>query len=404
MKNYNFEWRILELLNKSKHVADTIRIFLQELSAESGVEAGSVWLLDDQDHINLYAACGDNCGGLQEIVLQRGQGICGQCIETNEVILVEDVSKDKRWFRKADEKTGFHTQSILAIPISSAQASCFGCLQLLNKTKGKFEPEDIELAKIMAMLLAKWFHESGVVIPTLKKKEVLLEGKNLRKTYGQGDAAVHALNNVSFKIHRGELTVILGSSGSGKSTLLNMIGGMATPDEGEIIFANKGNICAFNKRQQTDYRKDCVGFIFQFYNLIPELNVEENISLAADMAVNPRPIQEVIDMMGIGHRTKHYPSQMSGGEQQRVSIARALVKNADFLLGDEPTGALDFNTGRQLLIEIERLVREFGQTVVIVTHTVSIASIADRILKMRSGKIVEEIVNPHPTAAADVEW
>lgn len=404
MKNYNFEWQILNLLNKSNYVAETIRVFLQEFSAESEAEAASVWLLDGEGNINLYAACGKNCGGLQEIVLKKGQGICGKCIEQNEVILVEDVSKDKRWYSKADEKTGFHTQSILAVPISSSQTECFGCLQLLNKSQGNFNEEDIELAKIMANLLAKWFFESGISIPTLKKKEILLEGKHLKKTYGKGDAAVRALDDVSFRIHRGELTVILGSSGSGKSTLLNVIGGMAKPDEGEIIFQNYGDICAFNKKQQTEYRKDAVGFIFQFYNLIPELNVRENIALAYDMAKNPRPVQEVIDMMGIAHRADHYPAQMSGGEQQRVSIARALVKNADFLLCDEPTGALDFNTGRQLLVELEKLVREHGQTVVIVTHTVSIASIADRILKMRSGKIEEEIVNPHPISADQVEW
>ena len=404
MKNYNFEWRILDLLNKSTYVAETIRVFLEEFSAESEAEAASVWLMDEQSNINLYAACGENCGGLEEIVLKKGQGICGQCMETNEVILVQDVSKDKRWYSKADEKTGFQTKNILSVPISSSTA-CFGCLQLLNKKNGDiFHQEDIQLAQVMAGLLAKWFYESGISIPTLQKKEILLEGKNLRKSYGKGEAAVHALDDVSFKIHRGELTVILGSSGSGKSTLLNMIGGMAKPDSGEIIFQNYGNICAFNKKQQTAYRKDAVGFIFQFYNLIPELSVWENVSMAADMAKNPRPVREVIEMMGISHRTKHYPAQMSGGEQQRVSIARALVKNADFLLCDEPTGALDFNTGRQLLIELEKLVREHGQTVVIVTHTVSIAAIADRILKMRSGKNVEEIVNPQPTSAKNVEW
>lgn len=404
MNHYNFEWRVLDLLNKSSYVAETIRVFLQEFSAESQAEAASVWLQDGEENINLYAACGDNCGGLQEIVLKKGQGICGQCIETNSVILVQDVSQDIRWYAKADEKTGFRTRSILAVPISSKE-ECFGCLQLLNKKNAEpFNQEDVRLAQVMANLLAKWFYESGITIPTLQKKEVLLEGRHLRKTYGKGDAAVHALDDVSFKIHRGELTVILGSSGSGKSTLLNMIGGMARPDSGEILFQNYGDICAFNKKQQTAYRKDAVGFIFQFYNLIPELNVWENISMAADMAKNPRPVQEVIDMMGISHRIHHYPAQMSGGEQQRVSIARALVKNADFLLCDEPTGALDFNTGRQLLIELEKLVREHGQTVVIVTHTVSIAAIADRILKMRSGKIVEEIVNPQPTSAKNVEW
>ncbi|MCI6812668.1 MAG: ABC transporter ATP-binding protein [Lachnospiraceae bacterium] len=238
----------------------------------------------------------------------------------------------------------------------------------------------------------------------MKKREVLVEGVNLTKTYGEGDACVHALDDVSFRIHKGELTVILGSSGSGKSTLLNVIGGMARPDSGKVIFDGFGDIAGFRKKQQTVFRKDSVGFVFQFYNLIPELTVWENVALVADMAKAPRPVKEVLEMMGLSHRKDHYPSQLSGGEQQRVSIARALVKNAAFLLCDEPTGALDYNTGKQILIELEKLAREQGQTVVIVTHTTSISTIADRILKMRSGRIVEEIVNPHPASAAVVEW
>lgn len=404
MKGYDFEWRVLELLNKSRHTSETIRIFLEELSTESAALAASVWLLDEEDKISLYAACGENCGGLEQVVLKRGQGICGACIEQNDVILVEDVTHDERWERKADALTGFRTENILSVPISAAQTGAFGCLQLVNKREGFFDEEDIALARAMTTLLAKWFFESGISIPTLRKREILLEGIHLTKTYGEGDACVRALDDVSFHIHKGELTVILGSSGSGKSTLLNVIGGMAKPDSGQVLFGDLGDIVSFGKKEQTSFRKDAVGFIFQFYNLIPELTVWENVALSADMVKAPRPVREVLETMGLSHRKDHYPSQLSGGEQQRVSIARALVKNAAFLLCDEPTGALDFHTGRQILIELEKLVREQGQTVVIVTHTMSISAIADRILKMRSGRIVEEIVNPQPVPAHTVEW
>lgn len=404
MNKYDFEWRVLELLNKSKHTAETMRIFLEELAAQSKAAAASVWLLDEEDNISLYAACGEKCGGLEQIVLKRGQGICGACIEQNDVVLAEDVAQDRRWESKADILTGFHTESILSVPISASQSGAFGCLQLLNKKEGAFDENDISLGRTMADLLAKWFYESGISIPSLKKREVLVEGVNLIKTYGEGNACVHALDDVSFRIHKGELTVILGSSGSGKSTLLNVIGGMTRPDSGKVIFDGFGDIAGFRKKQQTVFRKDMVGFVFQFYNLIPELTVWENVALVADMAKIPRPVEEVLEMMGLSHRKDHYPSQLSGGEQQRVSIARALVKNAAFLLCDEPTGALDYNTGKQILIELEKLAREQGQTVVIVTHTTSISTIADRIIKMRSGRIVEEIVNPHPVSAAMVEW
>lgn len=404
MNRYDFEWRILELLNKSSHTSDTMRIFLEELSKEFKAVAASIWLLDEKDNICLYAACGENCGGLERIVLERGQGICGACIEKNDVVYVEDVAKDRRWERKADEVTGFHTESILAVPISAAQTGAFGCLQLLNKKDGSFNAEEISLARTMSALLAKWFFESDVRIPALKKNEVLLEGIHLTKTYGEGEACVYALNDVSFRINKGELTVILGSSGCGKSTLLNIIGGMTKPNEGNVIFHGLGDVAGFNKKKQTIFRKDSVGFIFQFYNLLPELTVWENIALAADMAESPRQIEEVLETMCLSHKRNYYPSQLSGGEQQRVSIARALVKNAAFLLCDEPTGALDYNTGKQILIELEKLVREKGQTVVIVTHTTAISNIADRILKMQSGRIVEEIVNPNPVSAAMVEW
>lgn len=404
MSSYDFEWRILELLNKSSHTAETMRIFLEELSKESQALAASIWLLDEDGSISLYAACGENCGGLERIVLRRGEGICGACIEANEVVCVEEVENDRRWERKADAVTGFRTKNILAVPISAAQTGAFGCLQILNKKEGSFDEEDISLAGTMSALLAKWFFESGVRIPALQNREVLLEGIHLVKTYGEGDACVRALNDVSFRIHKGELTVILGSSGSGKSTLLNMLGGMSRPDEGKVIFQGLGDITGFTKKKQTAFRKDYVGFIFQFYNLIPELTVWENVALAADMARRPRPVLEVLEAMGLSHRRDCYPSQLSGGEQQRVSIARALVKNAAFLLCDEPTGALDYHTGKQILIELEKLSREHGQTVVIVTHTTSIAAIADRIIKMQSGRIVEEIVNPNPVPAATVEW
>lgn len=404
MNSYDFEWRILDLFNKSSHTAETMRLFLEELSKESKALAASIWLLDEEDNISLYAACGENCAGLERIILKRGQGICGTCIECNKPVYVENVENDYRWERKADEVTGFRTKNILAVPISAAGTGAFGCLQILNKKEGSFDEEDSSLACTMSSLLAKWFFESNVRIPALKKREILLEGIHLTKTYGEGDACVHALNDVSFRIHKGELTVILGSSGSGKSTLLNMIGGMSRPDAGKVVFHGLGEITDFDKKKQTAFRKDYVGFIFQFYNLIPELTVWENVALAADMAKRPRKVSEILETMGLSHRKDCYPSQLSGGEQQRVSIARALVKNAAFLLCDEPTGALDYHTGKQILIELEKLVREQCQTVVIVTHTTSVAAIADRILKMQSGRIVEEIVNPNPVPAATIEW
>ena len=237
----------------------------------------------------------------------------------------------------------------------------------------------------------------------MKKNDIILEAKSLRKTYGQGGGTVYALRDVSMQVRRGELLVILGSSGSGKSTLLNIIGGMDLPTSGRVM-CGRHNICQMSDRKRTVYRQKKIGFVFQFFNLLQDLTAEENIALAAGVSGSDPAVTRVLELVSMTHRRKNYPSQLSGGEQQRVSIARALVKNASLLLCDEPTGALDYETGRQILITLERLVREQGQTVVIVTHTKEIAKMADRVIRMRSGEIVEEWSNPQPVPAERIEW
>ena len=224
--------------------------------------------------------------------------------------------------------------------------------------------------------------------------------KDIYKTYGSGQGKVEALKGVSLNIYEGELLAILGSSGSGKSTLLNMLGGMDKPDSGEII-ANGKDICKLKDNGLTKYRKDNIGFVFQSFNLINELTVAENVSLTAK---SKEDVQESLKMVGLIDKKDKYPSQLSGGEQQRVSIARALAKKPQILLCDEPTGALDYNTGKQILIELEKLVRENGKTVVIVTHTREIGKMADRIIKVKSGEIIDEIKNKEIVSAKDIEW
>ena len=234
-------------------------------------------------------------------------------------------------------------------------------------------------------------------------KNVLLEAKCLRKTYGSGAGAVQALSSVSLNIYDGEFLAILGSSGSGKSTLLNMLGGMDKPDRGSIYFQGK-EISRMNDRGRTDYRRKNVGFVFQSFNLIAELTVRENVALTADTSNDSHVVDRTLEMMGLAEKRDAYPSQLSGGQQQRVSIARALAKKSRLLLCDEPTGALDYETGKQILVQLEELVRVHGNTIVIVTHTQEIGKMADRTIRMRNGKIMEMTVNEHPVSARDIEW
>ena len=224
---------------------------------------------------------------------------------------------------------------------------------------------------------------------------VILEAKDVSKSYQMGEIEVKALVHASFTVNEGDFVVILGPSGSGKSTLLNILGGMDQPDAGDVIVSQQ-SITKLNEKELTLYRREKVGFVFQFYNIMASLTARENIELATEIAVEPLDIDEVLHSVGLQDRAEHFPSQMSGGEQQRVSIARAVAKNPDMLLCDEPTGALDFTTGVNILSLLHRINKEMHKTVIIITHNSGIAQMADRVLRMRSGEIIEDRINASP--------
>jgi putative ABC transport system ATP-binding protein len=231
----------------------------------------------------------------------------------------------------------------------------------------------------------------------------LMQIENLSKTYQMGEVAVKALEETSFELYDGEFVVILGPSGSGKSTLLNILGGMDLPTEGRVL-VNGEEITKYNDRKLTAFRREKVGFVFQFYNLMANLTALENVELATEMCKNALNIDEVMVEVGLGERKNHFPSQMSGGEQQRVAIARAVAKNPLLLLCDEPTGALDFKTGLLILSLLHKINRDFHKTVVIITHNAAIGEMADRVIKMRSGRIVEIKENADPISPERIEW
>ena len=230
-----------------------------------------------------------------------------------------------------------------------------------------------------------------------------MQGIGLTKTYGAGELVVTAVDHMDFSIMEGELVVILGQSGAGKSTLLNLIGGMDTITSGQLIVGGE-DIAQYSKRQLTDYRRNRIGFVFQFYNLMPNLTALENVEIATEMnrkSLNPK---ETLVSVGLEERINHFPSQLSGGEQQRVSIARAIAKNPDFILCDEPTGAMDYETGKGILSLLEKQAHDHRKTVIIVTHNSAIAEMADHVLRIRNGQITEDIRNEHPKPIADIEW
>lgn len=231
----------------------------------------------------------------------------------------------------------------------------------------------------------------------------ILSTLNLSKSYQMGEVEVKALVDTTFQVEEGEFVVILGPSGSGKSTLLNLIGGMDTPTQGQVFLRDE-EITAYNERELTTYRRNKVGFVFQFYNIMANLTARENVELATEISQNPLDIDQVMEAVDLSQRQDHFPSQLSGGEQQRVSIARAVAKNPEILLCDEPTGALDYNTGISILSLLKRVNREMGKTLLVITHNGDIARIADRVIKMRSGQIIEDILEKSPLNVEDIKW
>ena len=230
-----------------------------------------------------------------------------------------------------------------------------------------------------------------------------IEFQNVKKRYKMGDVKIKALNGADFSIEKGEFAVIAGASGAGKSTILNLMGGMDTATTGKII-VDKENVSKFSAKKLTTYRRYDIGFVFQFYNLVQNLTVRENVELATQICKNPLDIDEVIEAVGLKDRSSNFPSQLSGGEQQRVAIARALAKNPKLLLCDEPTGALDYNTGKQILKLLQDTCRKRGVTVVVITHNLALTAMGDKVIKVKNGIVDSVTVNENPLPVEQIEW
>ena len=230
-----------------------------------------------------------------------------------------------------------------------------------------------------------------------------VEFQNVGKTYHMGEVEINALHDASFSVEKGELVVIVGPSGAGKTTLLNILGGMDTLSTGKV-FLDGREISALNRKQLTEYRRHDVGFVFQFYNLIGNLTALENVELANQICKEPLNANEILQEVGLGARSKNFPSQLSGGEQQRVAIARALAKNPKLLLCDEPTGALDYQTGKAILQLLQNTGKKTGMTVIIITHNSALTDMADRVIRVRSGTVSSVEINENPKDIAEIEW
>ena len=227
--------------------------------------------------------------------------------------------------------------------------------------------------------------------------------QEITKIYKMGEVEIRAADHISFSIEKGEFVVIVGPSGAGKTTVLNILGGMDTATSGKLLVDGQ-DVTAYNARRLTGYRREDIGFVFQFYNLVPNLTALENVVLALQICRDPLDAREVLNEVGLGDRLDNFPAQLSGGEQQRVSIARALAKNPKLLLCDEPTGALDYNTGKAILKLLQNMCRERGMTVIVITHNQAIAPMADRLIHIKNGQVSQMEMNEHPVSIDEIEW
>jgi len=235
------------------------------------------------------------------------------------------------------------------------------------------------------------------------RQEDFVKLTDVTKIYQMGEVAIRAVDGINMTISKGEFAVVVGPSGAGKTTVLNILGGMDTASSG-AVWVDGSNIAKYNQKKLTKYRRDDIGFVFQFYNLIPNLTALENVELALQICKNPLDARTVLQEVGLGERLMNFPAQLSGGEQQRVSIARALAKNPKLLLCDEPTGALDYQTGKAILKLLQDMCREKGMTVIVITHNSAIAPMADRVIKIKNGQVSRMTVNEHPVSVETIEW
>lgn len=241
------------------------------------------------------------------------------------------------------------------------------------------------------------------VQPDENEKSEYITFRNVKKYYKMGEVTIKAADGIDFEIKKGEFAIIIGASGAGKTTVLNMLGGIDTSDEGDII-VDGAKVSEMSEKDLILYRRHDIGFVFQFYNLVPNLTARENVELAAQISNDPQNIFDVMDSVGLSERMDNFPSQLSGGEQQRVAIARALVKNPKLLLCDEPTGALDYVTGKMILSQLKKTCREENMTVVLITHNAALTPIADRVISMKSGRVISNKINRDPLDVESIEW
>ena len=395
-------WQIMEQLLEVESLDDALSGSLEIIVNTLNSEAGAIWLLDPKtDRLSPLFHIGP--ADVSNITVENGLGIEGIVTKTGKSVMVTDAASDARFDGTVFDDNGLVTKTMICVPLNNLH-DVIGCVQIVNKKDGSlYDEEELQLCERMAALAAITIDEKGLIVDLGEQKEILATLKNVTKEFPSGDGVLKVLKGINLDIYKNEFVVVLGESGCGKSTMMNIVGGMDFLTDGTLTIEGK-DFSHPTDAELTKYRREYIGFIFQAYNLMPNLTALENVQFIAELVKDPMDAAEAIDKVGLSARANNYPGQMSGGQQQRVSIARAIVKKPKLILADEPTAALDCTTSIEVLSVIEDIVKNQGATVMMVTHNVEIAKMADRVVKVRGGRIASIKKNLHPVHAEELVW
>lgn len=393
-------WQVMDELHNADQLEKALSSCLDILRDATGSNQGSIWMLDTQSE-RVIALIESNTADTIGESAALGEGVAGEVVLTSEARNYKSSEAGSVRLAGADGPviTG---ESILAVPIRTPQHT-LGCMILSGKETGDYTDDDARLCENCCAILALDIDDKGFEFRPFEDRQPVVTVRDVIKEFQNGEEIRQVLKGVNLDVFPGELMVVLGESGCGKSTLLNIIGGMDKMTSGKLLVEGK-DMSDPSEDELTRYRREYVGFIFQSYNLMPNLSAYENIEFIGEIADDPMDSGEALKMVGLEDKADHLPSALSGGQMQRVSIARALVKKPKIILADEPTAALDYDTSVKVLSVIEEIVREQKTTVLMVTHNPEIAKMANRVIKLRDGKISSARVNLHPHKAADLVW
>ena len=384
--------------NLEQALAGSLELLVQVLECDTGV----IWLRDRESG-RLVPMFETGPLDLSNLSVEPSTDIESYVCKTGEQLMLSELKTDGRFTGSILEDYGYTIENMICVPLGNLK-EVVGCLQVVNKkNSAPFTEEDFMLCTRVAAVSALTIDEKGLSVNAGERKEILISVRNIIKEFPSGEGVSRVLKGINLDIYKGEFLVILGESGCGKSTLVNIIAGMDSLTDGTLLIEGEDYSHPTDKKL-TDYRREYIGFVFQSYNLMPNLTALQNVQFIADIAPEPMAAKEAIEQVGLAERANNYPSALSGGQQQRVSIARAIVKQPKIVFADEPTAALDYQTSIEVLKVFEDIVRTHGTTVVMITHNPEIAKMADRVIKLKNGLVGSIKLNIQPAHAADLVW